>query len=89
MSGEAMDLGDIEQHFWLTRSVARVMGVNLSEALAEGRLTPEQYCEMVTRCRAGGCQDACQMWLACQTETAQNPPFGCPLGDVLTPLRPV
>lgn len=89
MIGKATDLGEIDQHFWLTRSVARVMGVNLSEAMAEGRLTPAGYCEMVTRCRAGGCRDACEMWLACQTDKASEPPRGCPLRDVLTPLRPV
>lgn len=85
---KAMDLGDIERHFWLTRSVARAMGVNLSEAMAEQRLSPEEYTEMVTFCRAQGCHAACQRWLAAQTGARpEGPPEYCANADILARLR--
>ena len=59
-----LPLGDPAMHFWLTRSAARAMGVNLSEAMASGHLTPKDYCEMVTNCRGCGAVEACQNWLA-------------------------
>ena len=39
--GILFSLGDPARHFWLTRSVARIMGVNLSEAMSEGRLSAQ------------------------------------------------
>ena len=44
-------LGDPSLHFWMTRSLARSMGVNLSEAMAHGFLTRQAYADMITRCR--------------------------------------
>ena len=38
-----MQLGDPSLHFWLTRSVGRVMGVNFTVEMANQRLTPEDY----------------------------------------------
>ncbi|MBJ6371334.1 hypothetical protein JF290_07320 [Sedimentitalea sp. CAU 1593] len=78
---------EIERHFWLTRSVARVMGVCLSKAMAQGRLSPDEYCEMVTRCRSGSCRESCQLWLASRTELAEEPPEECLHRDVLKRLR--
>lgn len=56
--------GDPVTHFWLTRSVARAMGVNLSQAIAAGRLSLEGYCEMVANCCGCGHMEKCQKWLA-------------------------
>ena len=71
-------LGDIERHFWLTRSVARMIGVNLSDAMAEKRLSPDGYSSMVTYCRAAGCHEACQRLLAAQTSARPDgPPEYC------------
>jgi len=83
----AIPLGEIERHFWLTRSVSRVIGVNLSEAMAEKRLGPEEYTSMVTHCRAAGCHEACQRWLAAQTGTHPvGPPEYCAHADLLARL---
>lgn len=81
-------LGEIERHFWLTRSVARMIGVNLSEAMAVGLLTEQDYCDMVTRCRSGGCCAACEAWLARQTGRAEAAPDHCANADILNRLRP-
>lgn len=80
-------LGEIERHFWLTRSVARMIGVNLSEAMADGRLTEQGYTDLVARCRTGGCCATCEAWLATQTGRAEAAPAHCANADALNRLR--
>ncbi|MGV6805701.1 MAG: DUF6455 family protein [Ruegeria sp.] len=79
-------LGEIEKHFWLTRSVARCAGISLSEAMAEGRLTEQGYCEMVTRCRAADCSEKCALWLSMQQAKAEKAPGFCANSDALNAL---
>jgi len=79
-------LGEIEKHFWLTRSVARCIGVSLSEAMVTGRLTPQGYAEMVTRCRASGCSQNCAQWLAAQQRRADAAPEFCANAESLNNL---
>ncbi|MCG7493735.1 DUF6455 family protein [Thalassobius sp. Cn5-15] len=74
--GHRTTLGCPELHFWLNRSVARAVGVNLSEAMAEGDLTPQGYAEMVTRCRQCHQATACQEWLS-QSPSHHTPPAHC------------
>lgn len=88
MGLRSIPLGDIERHFWMTRSIARMIGVNLSEAMADGRLSPEDYSEMVTRCRASGCTGACAAWLAEQNGYAEAAPDFCVNAERLNALRP-
>ncbi len=88
MGGNAIRLGDIERHFWQTRSVARVIGVNLSEAMADNQISPDDYARMITNCRASGCLEACQRWLAAQTGAQpEGPPEYCPNTELLARLR--
>lgn len=86
MDGGSVSLGEIEQHFWLTRSVARVVGVNLSKAMSDGQLTPLEYSEMVARCRNCGYQAACLNWLASQACCAPGVPDHCAHSDLLARL---
>ncbi len=86
MDGSGGRLGDLSRHFWLTRSVARVMGLNLSECMAQGKLTEDQYARMITRCRAGGCAVMCEAWLATQTCRADKAPAHCANADQLNRL---
>lgn len=79
-------LGQIEHHFWLTRSVARTIGLNLSEAMANGALSQDAYCDLVTRCRGGGCREACEHWLADQSGGAALAPPHCPIASDLNAL---
>ncbi|KUJ79516.1 DUF6455 family protein [Ruegeria profundi] len=81
------NLEDVEQHFWLTRSVARCMNISLSEAMATGRLTPDRYAEMVGRCRAAQCSDRCALWLSRQQSEAHEAPEFCASADLLNPLK--
>ncbi|WP_203595261.1 DUF6455 family protein [Salipiger sp. PrR002] len=80
-------LGDTARHFWMTRSVARVMGVNLSAALREGRLRAEEYEVMVAACRGCALVEQCEKWLAVQHNVAKAPPPGCRIAGPLTRLR--
>ena len=70
-------LGNPELHFWLTRSVARVMGVNLSDAIARDQLTPKGYADLVTECRGCPRVSSCQNWLAEQLDVTRTAPPGC------------
>ncbi len=79
-------LGEIEKHFWLTRSVARCMGVSLTEAMAEGKLTPDGYAGIVTRCRASACSEKCQNWLATHQSQASAAPEFCTNAQSLNEL---
>lgn len=80
---------DLERPFWMSRSVARVMGLNLSRAMSEGRLSPDEYAELVTLCRSADCHDACMRWLASQTGARpEGPPEYCACGGILKRLAP-
>jgi hypothetical protein len=70
-------LGDPAHHFWLTRSVARVMGLNLSDAMKTGQLTEQDFASMVTRCR--GCHHVadCQEWLSRPHDKSEGPMPAC------------
>ena len=80
-------LGQIDTHFWLTRGVAQAAGVSLGDAMAEGRLSSEDYARMVTRCRAGGCAERCAAWLGTQACTGDGPPPFCVHRDQILALR--
>ncbi|WP_420584661.1 DUF6455 family protein [Ruegeria sp.] len=80
-------LGDVEKHFWLTRSVARCMNISLTEAMSEGRLSADRYAELVTRCRASKCSEHCVLWLAEQQSEAPLAPDFCANADVLNGLK--
>ncbi|MEN8683863.1 DUF6455 family protein [Marivita sp.] len=79
-------LGDAGLHFWLTRSVARVMGVSLSEAMANDRLTANDYASMVTACRQCALVENCQQWLGSQKDVAGAPPTGCANASIFQAL---
>ena len=70
-------LGDPQLHFWLTRSVARVMGVSFSEEMACSRLTAQEYSDLVTDCRGCPLVESCQEWLSSQNGLARSAPPGC------------
>ncbi|MCR8549626.1 DUF6455 family protein [Salipiger sp. P9] len=80
-------LGDPARHFWMTRSVARAMGLNLSEEMLSGRLEPDDYADMVTCCRGCALVEACEKWLGTQTAVSAAPPPGCCNGMMLAQLK--
>ncbi|WP_170753320.1 DUF6455 family protein [Ruegeria lacuscaerulensis] len=80
-------LGEVEMHFWLTRSMARCIDLSLSEAMAEGRLSTDDYATMVTRCRASKCSGQCARWLADQQAGADKAPGFCANAETLNALK--
>ena len=81
------ELDRTERHFWLTRSVARVTGVNLSSAMVEGALELDDYVNMVERCEGCAFRTLCETWLAQQADWPAAPPSFCAHGEILTNLR--
>ena len=86
MSAEIRYLGDPAKHFWLTRSVARTMGVNLSEAMAMGQLSATGYAEMVNICRKCPSARLCEEWLGCSRTGPAAAPAHCANAAVLQRL---
>ena len=80
-------LGDPTMHFYITRGVARAMGISLSEAMHSGQLKPEGYAAMVTACRGCALLEACQQWLGQQATISPTPPPGCYNGEALSRLK--
>lgn len=79
-------LGDPARHFFMTRSVARVMGLSLTEALQSGALGATDYSRMVTQCRGCALVEACEEWLSSGPTPRRNPPPGCCNGQALLDL---
>ncbi|THD76398.1 hypothetical protein E7681_00735 [Thalassobius vesicularis] len=81
------NLGDPARHFWLTRSVARSMGLNLSEEMTTGRLSAQGYAQMVTACRKCPFVAQCENWLAHSGAGANAAPENCANAPVLNGLK--
>ncbi len=62
--------GNIDLHFWITRGMARRLGVNLSEAMHDGLISQADFADMITRCRGCDKADGC---LAALSERAGAP----------------
>lgn len=85
MDGGAIP-SEMGRPFWLTRSMARVAGVNLTQAMADGGLSADDYVGMIERCRSGGCHAACAEWLAGQADWPVAPPSFCAHVEILARL---
>lgn len=81
-------IGDPARHFFLNRAVARSLGISLSDALSDGRLSARAYAGMVTNCRACLFAEACEHWLAAQISLADAPPPQCRNGALWRDLKP-
>lgn len=78
--------GNIDLHFWITRGMARRMGVNLTEAMHDGFLTQADFATMITRCR--GCEgaDGCMAFLSAHASERGSAPDWCKNGNILREL---
>lgn len=84
---ERKTLGDFNQHFWLLRSVSQGAGIDLGEAMREGRITALDYATVVTRCRGAGCANACALWLANNGQRSGEIPEFCANRPILQQLK--
>ena len=82
-------LGDVSQHFWLVKRMARVSGADLVSALHDCDITTAEWAAMVMRCRGCDCVEGCKSWLS-QAELSgadQPAPDGCRNRETLNQLR--
>jgi Family of unknown function (DUF6455) len=79
MRGEAMMIGypEAPRAWWLTRGMARVSGVNLSQAVVEGWLRRSELADIIARCAACAKGETCDQWLAKSGGEHSMPGF-CP-----------
>ncbi|WP_371225884.1 DUF6455 family protein [Roseovarius sp. 2305UL8-3] len=77
MNAEIRFLGDPARHFWLTRSVARTMGISLSEAMAMGYLSAPDYAKLVNTCRTCPNASQCEAWLGERRAALPEAPDHC------------
>ena len=88
MNAPIRQLGDPNRAFWLTRSMARTVDVNLTEAMHESALVPADYAAMVTRCRMCPDPEGCEAWLAVHGAGADRVPDHCANSEMLNALLP-
>ena len=80
---------DLDLHFWITRGMARRMGVNLSKAVQEGRLTRADVATMITACRTCGRSEFCLALLSERGSAPDALPADCPNKPAFDSLRVV
>lgn len=82
--------GDTDFHFWLTRSVGRMIGLNFRQAIDDGRLSADGYLSLVQSCRTCLHVSSCQHWLGDQQglPSRTSAPGFCPNGRKLDALKP-
>lgn len=78
---------DAPRAWGFTRGAARVVGVNLTDAVVEGWLSRSELAEMVHTCTRCGQALPCTDWLA-QTAAAEELPGYCPNKSVIEALKP-
>jgi len=88
MTVDVARLADPDLAFWRTRSVARTVGLNLSEAMRGGALSTAEYAVMVERCRKCQHARACTDWLAVNGAGADHVPEHCANAATLNALTP-
>jgi len=80
MAGDHVNrIGDsaAERHFWLTQGMARTVGVNITEEIARGKLTREDFANMVVRCGSCEFSERCVRWMAEGRHIDEGPPGFC------------
>ncbi|TDQ58211.1 DUF6455 family protein [Phaeovulum veldkampii] len=78
--------GNIDLHFWMTRGMARRLGVNLTAAMQDGLLTQGDLAEMVLRCHNCSGAKGCLAFLAEYPDRAEAAPDWCSNAQVLREL---
>jgi hypothetical protein len=78
--------GNIDLHFWITRGMARRMGVDLTEAIHQGALSQADFAQMIARCRSCSGAEGCMAYLSQLTEQRGSAPDWCKNGTILREL---
>ncbi|MEP4036216.1 DUF6455 family protein [Pseudophaeobacter sp.] len=59
-------LGDAMQHLQLLARMGKHLGADLVEAFEAGKISPEDWAEMITYCRGCDAPEHCRAWLDSQ-----------------------
>ena len=71
-------LGDEKRHYWLALGMAQASGADLQRALDEGRITHQDWAEVVHRCRGCAWAEGCDCWMKSQdADTKSRVPQAC------------
>lgn len=84
---EKLGVTAAERHFWLTQGMARTVGVNLTEAIAGGRITRADLADMVVRCAGCEFSERCVRWMADGRHLGEDPPAYCLNHEVIEAIR--
>jgi hypothetical protein len=84
---EKLGVTAAERHYWLTQGMARTAGVNLTEAIAAGRMTRRDLAHMVVRC--AGCEfpERCVRWMADGRHLGEGAPAFCLNHEAIAAVR--
>lgn len=69
-------LGDSNRHYWLAKSMAQATGADIVGAHEAGRLSQEDWAQMVQACRGCDWVAGCVRWLQ-RTPSASDVPETC------------
>ena len=76
----------IDRHADLVGEMARVRGVDIGDAMLDGKLSAEAYRNAVRRCTGCECPEACEVWLSEHSDGANATPEYCRNGYLLARL---
>ncbi len=65
-----MVFGAMDAAFWQAQAMARAIGVNLTDALAEGLIDRNRYSDLVARCTLCPHMGECGKWMGSVCATA-------------------
>jgi len=84
---EMPGFNEVPRAWALTQGLARVVGVSLPQAVAQGRLSHRDLAALVKRCQSCDCANKCMPWLA-QIASAEAVPEFCPNKQGIEALVP-
>lgn len=82
-----LSLKKLDHHFGLMETVARKVGADLGDALAEGRISPETLRGAALRCTGCTHPDECAEWADAHPDGADHAPSYCRNGLLMERLR--
>lgn len=71
-------LGDENRHYWMAVKMAKATGTDLQSALEEGRISHQDWADLVQRCRGCAWVEGCACWMARQEAGTAEVPQACP-----------
>jgi len=82
MTHHLTPLGTLNRHYWLAVTMAKASGADLVQAYADGRLSAEEWADVVHRCRGCDWVQQCECWLGKSEWGAQTVPSACMNAEV-------